>query len=176
MTVPARKVWRGWREAERRACRSSDKWGVALTLILAACGGRNHHAEEDVSIPLTQITEGIATDSVPFAVIVPQRNAGNQYLSPKDARLNPEPVGLDFDPSPSLPEGFGPISAWTGRAGSIDGLAFTPSYREVERLSFWRNNGLSAGSECGRRHLRRGGADRVSLGSRRQQQDDVADT
>jgi len=131
MTVPARKVWRRWREAERRACRSSDKWGVALTLILAACGGRNHYAEEDVSIPLTQITEGIATDSVPFAAIVPQRNAGNQYLSPKDARLNPEPVGLDFDPSPSLPEGFGPISAWTGRAGSIDGLAFSPRTGKV---------------------------------------------
>ena len=95
-------------------------------LVLAACGGRSRLAEPRDPVPLTRIAETADDAAVPFSAIVPQRGAGEELTSPYDEVLNTRPQPLNFDPSPFLPEDFGRVIEWSGRAGETGEMMVNP--------------------------------------------------
>lgn len=102
------------------------RWDLALLLMLAGCSDTSRYAGPRDSVPLTRIADTATADSLPFASIVPQARAPEALASPRDAVLNPEPLGLAFNPVPFLPANFGRVVEWSGRAGETEGMLVNP--------------------------------------------------
>jgi hypothetical protein len=99
-----------------------DAWQMPFLLLLASCTGRSIYEDAERTVPLTKIT----SSSLPFSSLVSQQSGGEILLSPPDPKLNPDPVQVDFNPAPFLPDDTGAVTGWGGRAGAIEGLALNP--------------------------------------------------